>query len=60
MIERLNRMVVDSDKKPYENVRIRHTSILDDPFDDPKGLVEPPSPEARRERVGLAAERKPR
>ena len=28
----------DSDGRPYQNIRIRHTIVLDDPFDDPPGL----------------------
>ena len=31
----------DSDGRPYQNVRIRHTIVLDDPFDDPPGLQVP-------------------
>ena len=27
--------------RPYVDIRILHTIILDDPFDDPKGLVVP-------------------
>ncbi|KAG8462518.1 hypothetical protein KFE25_010343 [Diacronema lutheri] len=38
---------VDADGRPYQNVRIKHTIILDDPFPDPAGLRPPdrsPSP----------------
>ena len=34
---------VDGDGRPYRNIRIRHTIILEDPFDDPPGLLVPPS-----------------
>ena len=28
----------DADGRPYQNLRIRHTIVLDDPFEDPPGL----------------------
>lgn len=31
----------DQDGRPYQNLRIRHTIVLDDPFDDPPGLQIP-------------------
>lgn len=30
-----------SDDRPFKDIRIKHTIILDDPFPDPEGLVEP-------------------
>jgi len=39
---------------PYQNIRIWHTEILDDPFDDPEGLAElipPKSPEVIKDEV---------
>lgn len=50
----------DADGRPYQNIRIRHTIILHDPFDDPPGLRVPdrsPSPTAeqiRQDRERLA------
>jgi len=38
VLEKLNEVMVDDEKKPFNNVRILHTVILDDPFDDPPGL----------------------
>jgi peptidyl-prolyl cis-trans isomerase-like 4 len=36
---RINEAFVDENHKPYKNIRIKHTHILDDPFDDPAGLA---------------------
>lgn len=45
MLEKLNsEVIVDDKNKPYFNLRILHTIILEDPFDDPVGLDEPSSP----------------
>lgn len=30
-------------KRPLKDIRLRHTIVLDDPFDDPPGLKEPPN-----------------
>ncbi|KLO07923.1 cyclophilin-like protein [Schizopora paradoxa] len=43
-LDKLNDVFVDHDGRPYKDVRIRHVEILDDPFDDPEGLVVPESP----------------
>mmetsp|Transcript_24911 Transcript_24911/g.36736 ORF Transcript_24911/g.36736 Transcript_24911/m.36736 type:complete len:455 (-) Transcript_24911:150-1514(-) len=46
-LEKLNNLYTDEDGRPFQDVRIRHTYILDDPFDDPPQLDIPPgSPEA--------------
>ncbi|XP_039170891.1 peptidyl-prolyl cis-trans isomerase CYP59 isoform X2 [Eucalyptus grandis] len=37
---RINEAYVDEKGRPYKNIRIRHTYILDDPFDDPPQLAE--------------------
>lgn len=39
-LERLNEAYVDEKFRPYKNIRIKHTYILDDPFDDPPHLAE--------------------
>jgi peptidyl-prolyl cis-trans isomerase-like 4 len=39
-LDRINEAYADADGKPLQVVRIKHTIILDDPFDDPKGLEE--------------------
>uniref|UniRef100_A0A7N0V7B5 Peptidyl-prolyl cis-trans isomerase n=1 Tax=Kalanchoe fedtschenkoi TaxID=63787 RepID=A0A7N0V7B5_KALFE len=39
-LERINEAYVDEKGRPYKNIRIKHTYILDDPFDDPTELAE--------------------
>ncbi|KAL4875488.1 peptidyl-prolyl cis-trans isomerase-like 4 [Aspergillus karnatakaensis] len=41
-LEKINEAFMDDRGRPLKDIRIRHTVILDDPFDDPPGLVEPP------------------
>ncbi|KAK6520341.1 Peptidyl-prolyl cis-trans isomerase cyp6 [Arthrobotrys conoides] len=41
-LEAINSAFCDDQGWPLKDIRIRHTIILDDPFDDPSGLVEPP------------------
>ena len=31
----------DADGRPFQNIRVRHTIVLDDPYEDPPGLVVP-------------------
>ena len=40
-LEKINDAFIDSKGRPLKDIRIRHTIILDDPFEDPEGLVEP-------------------
>ncbi|PWY77116.1 RNA-binding domain-containing protein [Aspergillus heteromorphus CBS 117.55] len=40
-LEKVNEAFTDDRGRPLQDIRIRHTVILDDPFDDPPGLVEP-------------------
>ncbi|KAK5109415.1 Peptidyl-prolyl cis-trans isomerase cyp6 [Meristemomyces frigidus] len=42
-LEKINTAFVDSSGRPLQDVRILHTIVLDDPFDDPPGFLEPPS-----------------
>lgn len=42
VLERINEAFIDDRGRPLKDIRIRHTVVLDDPFDDPAGLVEPP------------------
>ncbi|XP_051128492.1 peptidyl-prolyl cis-trans isomerase CYP59 isoform X2 [Andrographis paniculata] len=37
---RINEAYVDGKSRPYKNIRIKHTYILDDPFEDPPQLAE--------------------
>ncbi|XP_050368154.1 peptidyl-prolyl cis-trans isomerase CYP59-like isoform X2 [Argentina anserina] len=39
-LTRINEAYVDGSNRPYKNIRIKHTYILDDPFDDPPQLSE--------------------
>lgn len=41
-LEKINAAFVDDKGRPLKDIRILHTVILDDPYDDPDGLVEPP------------------
>jgi peptidyl-prolyl cis-trans isomerase-like 4 len=41
-LEKINDAFVDDKGRPLRDIRIRHTVILDDPFPDPPGIVEPP------------------
>jgi peptidyl-prolyl cis-trans isomerase-like 4 len=38
VLEKLNEVYVDKDSRPYKDIRIYHTVVVDDPFDDPPGL----------------------
>jgi len=40
-MEKINEAFIDDKGKPLKDIRIRHTVVLDDPFDDPPGLLEP-------------------
>lgn len=42
VLEKINGAFTDGTGRPLKDIRIRHTVVLDDPFDDPPGLVEPP------------------
>lgn len=54
----INEAICDDKYRPYRDIRITHTIILDDPFEDPSGLRAPsrsPSPSAERLRGGRIA-----
>lgn len=40
-LERINDAFTNVKGRPLKDIRIKHTVILDDPFDDPEGLMEP-------------------
>lgn len=46
-LDKLNDVFVDQSGRPLKDVRIRHVVILDDPFPDPPGLIQPPSSPTR-------------
>ncbi|RLN89402.1 hypothetical protein BBJ28_00003938, partial [Nothophytophthora sp. Chile5] len=51
VLDQINALFVDDAHRPYQDVRIKHTYVLDDPFPDPKGLDElipPASPTRER------------
>jgi peptidyl-prolyl cis-trans isomerase-like 4 len=43
VLEILNNLYCDGDGRPYQDVRIKHTYVLDDPLEEIPGLVAPPS-----------------
>jgi len=50
VILKFNETICDTDQRPYQDIRISHTVILEDPFDDPVGFVIPDrSPEPTKE-----------
>jgi len=50
IVQVLNETICDSDHRPYQDIRITHIIVLEDPFEDPKGLEIPPkSPEITKE-----------
>jgi peptidyl-prolyl cis-trans isomerase-like 4 len=50
VIEKLNKVFTDKEGRPYQNIRIKHTAILEDPFDDIPGMIIPSkSPEPVRD-----------
>lgn len=42
VLEKVNQALTDDRGRPLKDIRIRHTVVLDDPYDDPPGLVESP------------------
>ena len=42
VLEKINDAFTDSKGRPLKDIRIKHTVILEDPYDDPPGLIEPP------------------
>lgn len=43
VLEKLNNLYCDEEGRPFQDVRIRHTCILDDPYPDPVQLEIPPA-----------------
>ncbi|KAK1417961.1 hypothetical protein QVD17_27097 [Tagetes erecta] len=39
-LTRINEAYVDDKNRPYKNIRIKHTYVLEDPFEDPEQLAE--------------------
>lgn len=58
VLDLLNEAICDTKFRPYVDIRITHTVVLADPFEDIKGLVAPsrsPSPTAERLQGGRIA-----
>ncbi|XP_052895315.1 peptidyl-prolyl cis-trans isomerase sig-7 [Anopheles moucheti] len=58
VLRKLNEVICDERHRPYKDVRITHTVVLDDPFDDPRDFREPsrsPSPSTERLQGGRIA-----
>nr|XP_039254977.1 peptidyl-prolyl cis-trans isomerase-like 4 [Styela clava] len=52
VLTKLNEAFCDKENRPYKDIRITHTVILDDPLDDPPGLIIPDrSPEPTKEQL---------
>ncbi len=50
VIEKFNKVISDEEHRPYQDIRITHTVVLDDPFEDPERLEVPlasPEPDPR-------------
>ncbi|KAF8936074.1 peptidyl-prolyl cis-trans isomerase-like 4 [Dissophora ornata] len=41
VLEKINGAYTDSNFRPFKDIRIKHTIVLDDPFPDPDGLIVP-------------------
>ena len=47
ILDAINKAYVDKNGRPHQNIRIKHTVIIEDPFDDIPGMSVPsrsPSP----------------
>ena len=56
VIEKLNECITDKEGRPYQDIRIFHTVILDDPYEDFAALKlenERASPEPTEERLAV-------
>ncbi|XP_077367158.1 peptidyl-prolyl cis-trans isomerase-like 4 [Festucalex cinctus] len=52
VVTKINETFVDTDFVPFQDIRINHTVILDDPFDDPPDLPVPDrSPDPTKEQL---------
>ena len=40
VLDKINEAYCDEKGRPWQNIRIKHTVVLDDPFEDPPGLAE--------------------
>ncbi|XP_003745263.1 uncharacterized protein LOC100906805 [Galendromus occidentalis] len=49
VVEVVNGVICDKDERPFQDIMITHTVILDDPFAEPENLEYPASPEVTLE-----------
>ena len=42
VVGKMNEVYCDKDGRPFQDIRIYHTVVLEDPFDDPEGEYYPP------------------
>ncbi|KAA8904549.1 peptidyl-prolyl cis-trans isomerase-like 4 [Sphaerosporella brunnea] len=42
VLEKINNAFCDEKGRPLKDIRIRHTIVLEDPFENPRGFIEPP------------------
>ncbi|CCA71696.1 related to Multidomain cyclophilin type peptidyl-prolyl cis-trans isomerase [Serendipita indica DSM 11827] len=47
VLDKINDAFTDQNGRPFQDIRIRHVVILDDPYPDPPGLVIPDEPPSR-------------
>jgi peptidyl-prolyl cis-trans isomerase-like 4 len=58
VLRKISEAICDEKSRPYQDIRITHTVILEDPFSDPRGFREPsrsPSPNPERLKNGRIA-----
>lgn len=58
LLRKLNDAIVDDSFRPYQDIRITHTVVLEDPFPNPRGFQVPsrsPSPSVERLKNGRIA-----
>lgn len=58
VLRQLNEAITDDKHRPYKDIRITHTVILEDPYADPRGFRQPsrsPSPSTERLKNGRIA-----
>ncbi|XP_074650643.1 peptidyl-prolyl cis-trans isomerase-like 4 [Tubulanus polymorphus] len=52
VLDKINETHCDQENRPFKDIRIYHTVILDDPYDDPAGIVIPDrSPEPTKDQL---------
>ncbi|MBW0467912.1 hypothetical protein O181_007627 [Austropuccinia psidii MF-1] len=52
-LEKINDALVDDQGRPLRDIRLRHVIVLDDPFDDPAGIIVPPQSPIESSSIGL-------